>query len=127
MKISILNYDACNLASVYNSFYRLGVEIKIIEKANEIKSSDKIIIPGVGSAKHAIDYLTKKELLEPLKNFISSGKPILGICLGFQLFAKKLFENGESNGLGFIKTITFGLSRFLSNPFFVIFFIKSSN
>ena len=103
MKVSILNYDACNLASVYNSFYRLGVDIKIIEDSNEIKSSDKIIIPGVGSAKHAIDYLTKKELLEPIKNFITSGKPILGICLGFQLFAKKLFENGESNGLGFIK------------------------
>ena len=56
----------------------------------EIKNSDKIIIPGVGSAKHAIDYLTKKELLEPIKNFITSGKPILGICLGFQLFAKKI-------------------------------------
>ena len=83
MKVSILNYDACNLASVYNSFYRLGVDIKIIEDSNEIKSSDKIIIPGVGSAKHAIDYLTKKELLEPIKNFITSGKPILGICLGF--------------------------------------------
>ncbi|MDA7473156.1 imidazole glycerol phosphate synthase subunit HisH [Candidatus Pelagibacter ubique] len=103
MKISILNYDACNLASVYNSFYRLGIDINIIEKADEIKNSDKIIIPGVGSARHAINYLTKKELIEPLKNFISSGKPILGICLGLQLFANRLFENGESNGLGLIQ------------------------
>ena len=78
MKISILNYDACNLASVYNSFYRLGVEIKIIEKANEIKSSDKIIIPGVGSAKHAIDYLTKGHMLADVPAVLGSLDIVFG-------------------------------------------------
>ena len=59
MKIGILNYNACNLASIYNSIFRLGYDPKIIEKRAELKSIDKLIIPGVGAAKNCLDYLKK--------------------------------------------------------------------
>ena len=103
MNISILNYNACNLASVYNAFYGLGAEVKIINDRKEIKKSDKLVIPGVGAAKSAIDYLHKKDLYYAVSDFLKSGNPILGICLGFQIFSENLYENGHSIGFGCLK------------------------
>lgn len=102
MKISILDYGACNISSVYNAFKNLGEEAKVINSLNDIKNSEKIVIPGVGAAKSSLDYLKSNNLFEPLKTFISSGKPTLGICLGLQMFSKTLYENGKSEGLGYL-------------------------
>lgn len=102
MNISILNYDAGNLASVFNAFYNLGANVKIINDSKELECSDRLVIPGVGSAKNSLDYLRKKNLLDSLKNFIKTGRPIMGICLGLQIFSKYLYEDGKSYGLGFI-------------------------
>ena len=102
MKISILDYNAGNLASVYNFFYNLGLNVKIIKNPKEIKNSNRLVVPGVGSAKYAINYLRKEGLLHEIKDFLKTGNPILGICLGFQIFAKTLYENGKSSGVGFI-------------------------
>ena len=103
MNISILIYNACNLASVYNAFYNLGAEVKIINKKEEFKKVDKLVIPGVGAAKSAIDYLHKTDLFNSVSEFLKSGNPILGICLGFQIFSENLFENGFSSGFGHLK------------------------
>jgi len=102
MKISLLDYGACNIESVKSAFYSLGVDNKLISKPEEIKNSEKIVIPGVGAAKTSIDNLKSNNLFQPLKEYINAGKPILGICLGFQLFANKLYENGLSNGFEFL-------------------------
>ena len=102
MKIGILNYNACNLASIYHSIYRIGYDPIIINTKKELKKIDRLIIPGVGAAKSCIEYLKKKELTIEIKNFINSKRPILGICLGLQIFSKKLYEHGLSNGLDFI-------------------------
>ena len=98
MKISIINYGACNLESVRNAFYNLGAEIEIINESKKISSANKLILPGVGAANSALKYLREKEFVYEIKKFVKSGKPILGICLGFQLFAKKLYEHGISTG-----------------------------
>jgi len=100
MKVFILDYNACNLASVYNAFYRLGADVKIIKNKSEITKADKLVVPGVGAAKSAIEYLHKKDLFDSIIKFYDSGKPIMGICLGFQIFSKNLFEDGFSKGLG---------------------------
>jgi len=102
MKIGILNYNACNLASIYHSIYRIGFNPIIVNEKKELKNIDKLIIPGVGAAKSCIDYLKEKELFFEIKNFLDLKKPILGICLGLQIFSKKLYEHGESEGLNFI-------------------------
>ena len=60
MKIGILDYNACNIKSVYNAVYRLGYNPHVIENYSEIKEQDKLIIPGVGSAFKTVDYLKKK-------------------------------------------------------------------
>ena len=102
MNISILNYNACNIASVYHAFYNLGADVKIINK-EEFKFTDKLVIPGVGAAKSAIDYLHKSGLFYSVSEFLKSGKPILGICLRVSDFSENLFENGFSNGFGHLK------------------------
>lgn len=101
MKVGILDYKACNLASVFSSLYKLGIDPIIINNSKELTEIDRLIIPGVGAAKNCIDYLKYNSFIEPLKDFLAN-KPILGICLGMQIFAKKLYENGFSEGIGHI-------------------------
>ena len=102
MKIGIINYEAGNLQSVYNSIFNLGYDPIVIDNKEELRNIDKLIIPGVGSANLAIKTLKQRGLKEEIINFYEKEKYILGICLGFQIFAKKLFENGLSNGLKII-------------------------
>lgn len=101
MKVGILDYKACNLGSVFNSLYKLGINPLIINNPKEISEMDRLIIPGVGAAKNCMDYLKYNGFIEPIKKFLAT-KPILGICLGMQIFAKKLYENGLSEGIGHI-------------------------
>ncbi|MDA7768048.1 imidazole glycerol phosphate synthase subunit HisH [Candidatus Pelagibacter sp.] len=102
MNIGILNYNACNLASIYNSIYRLGYDPIVINKVNEFKNIDKLIVPGVGAAKSCLEYMKNNNFVDEIQNFLVKGKPILGICLGLQIFSKNLFEHGKTNGLDFL-------------------------
>ena len=102
MKIGILDYKACNLASVFHTIYNLGHDPFIIENKEDLNKAQKIIIPGVGSAGHCMSYLEKKGFINELQKYKKKGISILGICLGMQIFSKKLTEHGMSDGLGFI-------------------------
>ena len=103
MKIGILDYKACNLASVFYSIYNIGHDPVIIEKKTDFKKINKLIIPGVGSAKHCLDYLRNNDLISEIDKCKKKGMSILGICLGMQIFAKKLYEHGVSKGLDYIE------------------------
>jgi imidazole glycerol-phosphate synthase subunit HisH len=102
MQIGIVDYGVGNILSVYNCIYSLGHDPIIIKDSRKINDFDRIIIPGVGSAYKTLETLKKDQYIEEIKKFYNSGKPILGICLGFQIFAKKLYEDGASDGLGII-------------------------
>ena len=102
MNIGILNYKACNLSSIYNSIYRLGYDPIIIDSSKKIKNLDKLIIPGVGSAKHCLDFIKKNGIFDEINEYLELKKPILGVCLGLQIFSKNLYEHGNSKGFGLI-------------------------
>ena len=103
-KISIIDYGMGNLASVYNAFQKTGCyDIMITSDPDEVQISDKLVLPGVGAFEDAMKNLRKSNLIDPIMGFIRSGKPFLGICLGFQLLFEKSFENGEFEGLGVFK------------------------
>lgn len=102
MNIGILDYNACNISSIYYSIYRLGYDPKVIKNSKELKDIDKLIIPGVGAAKSCIDYLNRTGLFIEIQKFLFDKKPILGICMGFQIFAKNLYEHGLSKGIGLL-------------------------
>jgi imidazole glycerol-phosphate synthase subunit HisH len=102
MTILIIDYEMGNLHSVYKKLSKLGANPLISSKSEDIEKANKIILPGVGNFKKAINNLKKLNLIEPLnKAVLIDKKPILGICLGLQLMAYES-EEGNVKGLGWI-------------------------
>jgi len=83
--IAILKYNAGNIASVKNALFRLGAESLVTDDPEEIRSADKVIFPGVGSAGPAMAYLKERKLDVLIKGL---KQPVLGVCLGMQLMCK---------------------------------------
>lgn len=102
-KISILNYGCGNLLSLKRAVKEVGQEARIISSVEEIEKADFIILPGVGAFKNAMQLLKDKNFVSPLEKFTKEKKkPILGICLGMQLFFSRSYEMGEQEGLNYI-------------------------
>ena len=102
-KVSIVDFEGGNLFSVIQACKSIGLNATITNDYNEILISDGLILPGVGSYPHAMKVLKKKDLVSPIKDFISSGKPFMGICLGFQLLFTESEEFENCKGLNLIE------------------------
>jgi len=107
MNVTIVDYNSGNISSVINSFKEVAkdrVSIKVTSDLNEIKSSDKVVLPGQGSFKSCVDALNNIDgLSDALNEFvINNKKPLLGICVGLQMFADIGYEETETKGLGWI-------------------------
>ena len=107
MNVIIVDYNSGNISSVINSFKEVAgdrVKIEVTSDLNKIKSSDKVVLPGQGSFKSCVDALNNiSGLVETLNDFaISKKKPLLGICVGLQMFADVGYEEIETKGLGWI-------------------------
>ena len=101
--ISIVDVNMGNLSSVRHALFRLGLATDITNEKTDIEKADVLILPGVGSFGECMEFLKGKELIEPLQaHALEKKKPILGICLGMQLFADASEEYGFSAGLGLI-------------------------
>ncbi len=103
--IGIIDYGLGNLRSVAGAVERLGFEWVITDNVKTLDGADKLILPGVGAYGDGMRKLNERGLVEPLSDLVlNDKKPILGICLGFQLFAKEGTEFGYHKGLGWIDT-----------------------
>ena len=107
MNVTIVDYQSGNISSVINSFIEVAkgkVNLEVTSEIKKIKSSDKIILPGQGSFKSCVDSLNSIDgLVDTLKEFaITYKKPLLGICVGLQMFADIGYEDEETKGLGWI-------------------------
>ncbi len=107
MKVTIVDYSSGNISSVINSFKEVAqnkATIEVTSDLNKLKSSDKIVLPGQGSFKSCVDALNKLSgLNDTLNEFvIANKKPLLGICVGLQMFADVGYEETETKGLGWI-------------------------
>ena len=107
MNVTIVDYKSGNISSVINSFQAVAqnnININVTEDLNLIKSSDKIVLPGQGSFKSCVDALNNiSGLVDTLKDFaLVNKKPLLGICVGLQMFADVGYEEAETKGLGWI-------------------------
>jgi glutamine amidotransferase/cyclase len=100
--ITLLDYGAGNVRSVVNAIESLGETVKIVNRAEDILSAEKLVFPGVGAFGSMINILQAKQFVEPLKAYINANRPFLGICLGLQA----LFDHSEEapgvKGLGVI-------------------------
>ena len=107
MNVTIVDYNSGNIRSVINSFKETAVDnvkIEVTADLNKIKSSDKVVLPGQGSFKSCVEALNNiNGLVETLNDFaINKKKPLLGICVGLQMFADVGYEEIETKGLGWI-------------------------
>lgn len=100
--IAIIDYDAGNLKSVEKALVVLGETPIVTRDREEILRADKAILPGVGSFGDAMEHLHRFGLVEVIKDFVASGKPFLGICLGLQLLFDRSDETPGVEGLGIL-------------------------
>lgn len=101
--IAVIDYKMGNLRSISNAFGLLGEKVVIAEKPGVLADADAIIIPGVGAFRDGIKNLRELGFVASLeKEVIGNKKPFLGVCLGMQIIAKRSFENGEYEGLGWV-------------------------
>ena len=107
MKVTIVDYNSGNISSVINSFKEVAkdkVNIEVTSDLIKIKSSDKLVLPGQGSFKSCVEALNNIDgLTDTLNEFtLIQKKPLLGICVGLQMFADIGYEESETKGLGWI-------------------------
>jgi len=107
MNVTIVDYNSGNISSVINSFSEVAkdkVKLEVTSDLKKIKSSDKVVLPGQGSFKSCVDALNNiNGLVDTLNEFaVNDKKPLLGICVGLQMFADIGYEETETKGLGWI-------------------------
>jgi len=109
--ILILDFQLGNLFSVNQACENVGINAHISSDFHEIGKADGIILPGVGAFKEAMSNMKNLELINPLNDYVNSGKPLFGICLGLQLLFSESEEFGSGAGLNYID----GLVKSFSN------------
>lgn len=101
--ITIVDYQMGNLRSVQKAIEKVGGEAKISSDGAEIADAEKLVLPGVGAFGDAMTELRRRNLDQPIRDFIDSGRPFLGICLGLQLLFQRSYEHGQHEGLGVLE------------------------
>ena len=102
MSVTIVDYGMGNLRSVQKAFERIGVQAQITHDPKHLRDAERLVLPGVGGFRDAIAELRRLGFVEPIRDFVASGRPFLGICLGLQLLFDVSYEEGEHEGLGII-------------------------
>lgn len=100
--IAIVDYGMGNLRSVQKAIERIGHTAEIVSRPEQISAAQRLILPGVGAFRDAIQELQRLELVDPIRAHIRAEKPFLGICLGLQLLFDVSYEDGEWPGLGVV-------------------------
>jgi imidazole glycerol-phosphate synthase subunit HisH len=101
--IAIVDYGLGNLTSVSSACRKLDFDAVVTQEVSKLDDAEKLILPGVGAFGDGMRLLRERNLIEPLSRMVQSGKPVLGICLGFELIAESSEEFGFFQGLGWIK------------------------
>ena len=101
--ITIIDYGMGNLKSVYNALKKVNFDCQVSSEVTDIEMADKLILPGVGAFKDAMDNLQNLDLILPIRKKVNDGCPLLGICLGMQMLFDEGYECELRKGLGFIE------------------------
>ncbi len=102
-RLAVVDYGMGNLYSVQLACERVGCDAVITSSPEEVRAADAIVLPGVGAFGDAMSMLRAAGLADAITHVASSGRPILGVCLGLQLFMSESFEFGRHEGLGLLE------------------------
>jgi glutamine amidotransferase len=116
VKLVIVDYGAGNLHSVARAVENQGVRPLITSNGRYLDEADAVIVPGVGAAEDTMANLRRNELIEPVKEYIASGKPFLGVCMGQQALFDFSEEDGEQECLGVLPGRVVRLPKGLKVP-----------
>jgi len=100
--IALVDYGMGNLRSVERAFARIGREVRVTDRASELRAAERIVLPGVGSARDCMAALRGQGLDDAIREHIAAGRPYLGICLGLQVLLDEADEGGVGPCLGVI-------------------------
>jgi glutamine amidotransferase len=100
--IAIIDYGAGNLGSVYKALRYIGAKVEVTADPAIVARADKLVLPGVGAFSHCMNGLAQVGLVECVKEFLKTGRPFLGICVGLQMLFESSEEMGVSPGLGIL-------------------------
>lgn len=100
--VGIVDYGVGNLYSVAQALEHVGADVRLVSTAEELRRADLLLLPGVGSFEAGMRELRERGLVAPIVDYVHTGKPFLGICLGMQLLFEVSEEFGEHAGLGLI-------------------------
>ena len=117
--IALIDYGSGNLRSVHKALLKAGAQVRIVQQPQEMADARAVVLPGVGAFDDCIHALQKQALLEASRKFIQSGRPFLGICVGYQaLFESSEEFNSCANGLGVFqgKVVRFSENHGLKIP-----------
>lgn len=106
MKVHIIDVDSGNIRSLQNAIHSLGHEVVLVRNLDEaaaLEDAEKVLLPGVGNFGHFMDQVHLKQLADPIKKYINSGRPIMGICVGLQALFEGSVESPTSKGLAILK------------------------
>ena len=102
--IALIDYDSGNLRSVEKALKKVGADVRVVRSPKEMLGASAVVLPGVGAFDDCLNALQKQELLGGVRDFIKTGKPFLGICVGYQaLFEKSDEFNSCAAGLSLFK------------------------
>jgi glutamine amidotransferase len=99
--IALIDYDSGNLRSVQKALLKVGADVRVVKRPDEMANARGVVLPGVGAFDDCVNAMQKQELLAAIRDFIKTGRPFLGICVGYQaLFDRSEEFNSCAAGLG---------------------------
>jgi imidazole glycerol-phosphate synthase subunit HisH len=102
--IALIDYGSGNLRSVHKALLKVGAQVRVVQRPDEMQDARAVVLPGVGAFDDCIQALQQQELLKASREFIESGRPFLGICVGYQaLFERSEEFNSCAAGLGIFR------------------------
>jgi glutamine amidotransferase len=117
--IALIDYGSGNLRSVHKALLKVGAQVRVVQQPEAMADARAVVLPGVGAFDDCIQALGKQGLLEAARRFIQSGRPFLGVCVGYQaLFEKSEEFNSRAAGLGVFagKVVRFSSKNGLKIP-----------
>lgn len=101
--VSIIDYGMSNLLSITRAFEHVGAKVDIVETPEGILKSDYLVLPGVGAFPDGMAELNKRQLVESIREFVRTGKPLFGVCLGMQMLLSEGHEHQLTPGINLIE------------------------
>jgi glutamine amidotransferase len=101
--LTVVDMGISNLSSVLEAFRRVGADVRVTARPDEVESAERLVLPGVGAFPDGMAALGERGLVEPIRRHaLERGRPLFGICLGMQLLAEGSVEHGSTEGLGIV-------------------------